>query len=163
MHLPFIIIFMIMMGCIDTIEMIHGRFANIDHPGDYPSFHSLFGRLAIWFLFAFIIATTIHRTNNRYIKILVVFPIFVLYGMHYFLISNFQYPISSSYLQLIAETNDKESSDFIKAFIFSDKIIPTLRVLLILFVSLLIYHLPLFFSLPHISQKVFFLYEAPII
>ena len=125
------------MGGIDTIEMIHGRLINIGHPGDYPSFHSLFGRLAIWFLLAFTISTTFHRIEKRFIKILVIFPIFVLYGIQYFLISNFQHPISSSYLLLIAETNNKESGEFIKAFIFSDKIVPTLKVLLILLMSLM--------------------------
>ena len=177
---PFIIIFLIMMGGVETVGMIHGRWENTDNPGDYPSFPSLFGRLAIWFLFAVIISSFIYKTKSKLLKVIIFFVVFSLYGIQHFLITNFHQPISSAYLVLIIETNSKESKDFIDTFILSDKVFPTLKNILFYTIAFLVSnyvwrkffipkinnHLPdkirILFSLPFIIFVLWGLYNCKI-
>ncbi len=116
-QLPFILIFMLLMGLIHMLQWIHGRMVTFEEGITVPR---LVGNIAIWFLAAFIFAVFIELCGKRWVKVLIYFITLVMFTIQSFLWANFDTPISSTILTLVAETDQRESEEFLNAFLFSD-------------------------------------------
>lgn len=117
-QLPFIIIFMLMMGLVHMIQWIHGRMVTFEER--ITVFH-LIGNVAIWFMTAYLLAAFIEGCGKRWVKILFYAITLVMFTIQSFLWANFDTPISSTILTLVAETDQRESEEFLNAFLFSDQ------------------------------------------
>lgn len=115
-QMPFIIIFMMMMGCINTLQWIHGRM--ITYEEGVTVFH-LFGNISICFLMAFILASIIEASGRMWVKICCYSIAFFMYAFETFLMLNFETHISSTIFTLILETTDQESKEFLHSFLLS--------------------------------------------
>ena len=131
-ELPFIFFFMQLMGLIPIISLIIKRSNLVESITRFPSYLNLFGRIAILFLFAYILATTITKVKRAKIKwtlkILSYFIIISLFTIRSFILSNFGLDITPTAFVLLAETTGAESQEFINQYIFSPTIIPTLKI-----------------------------------
>ena len=122
-HFPAIIVVMLMMGLIDACKNIAATLIyNLN-----PIFiQKQIIALSIWFLIGYIIAAIISKWNHWYIKTPIYIVIFFFAAVQFFLIDNFLFPISPTYLMLIAETNGEESREFLHQYVFSTPIMNTL-------------------------------------
>ena len=123
---PFILLFMILMGAWGTIQLIYDGMINKTDLS-IPSTHILIGRLCIWFLMAYLQAAIIIRTKKWYIKVLFYSIALITFAVQHFLMQNFYDRICPTYLVLLAETTNRESSEFFHQYILSKAIIPTLK------------------------------------
>ena len=122
-HFPFIIVVMLMMGMIVACKNIA---ATLIYNLSPVVIQKQIMSLSIWFLIGYIFAAIISRWNHWYIKTPLYIVIFFLAAVQFFLIDNFLFPISPTYLMLIAETNGGESSEFLRQYVFSTPIVNTL-------------------------------------
>ena len=113
---PFIIAFMLLMGTIPMLQWIHGEMINSE---EGVTVTRLIGNVAIWFLMAFLLAAIIDLANKKWVKILIYGITLIFCLVQQFLVTNFDTKISSTILNLVAETNQRESSEFLNAFLFS--------------------------------------------
>lgn len=113
---PFIIAFMLLMGTIPMLQWIHGEIVS---PEEGISVSRLIGNVAIWFLMAYLLAAIVDFTNKKWVKILIYGITLVMCLIQQFLVANFDSKISSTILNLIAETDERESSEFLNTFLFS--------------------------------------------
>ena len=113
---PFIIAFMLLMGTIPMLQWIHGEMFN---PEEGVTVTRLIGNIAIWFLLAYLLAAIIEIFNKKWIKNLIYGITLIFCLVQQFLVANFDTKISSTILNLVAETNQRESSEFLNAFLLS--------------------------------------------
>lgn len=113
---PFIIAFMLLMGTIPMLQWIHGEMINSE---EGVTVTRLIGNVAIWFLMAYLLAAIIDLANKKWVKILIYGITLIFFLVQQFLVANFDTKISSTILNLVAETNQRESSEFLKAFLLS--------------------------------------------
>lgn len=113
---PFIIAFMLLMGTIPMLQWIHGEIVT---PEEGILVSRLIGNVAIWFLMAYLLAAIVDLTNKKWVKILIYGITLVMCLIQQFLVANFDSKISSTILNLIAETDERESSEFLNTFLFS--------------------------------------------
>lgn len=129
----FIFFSMKLMGLTSINNLIIQRLNAVENIAQAPSYLNLFGRIAILFLFAYIIATSITKIERVKIKwtlkILSYFIIISLFTIRYFILSNFGLDIAPTTFVLLAETTGTESHEFIDQYILSPVIIPTLKIL----------------------------------
>ena len=127
----FIVFFMKLMGLSSINALIIQRINAVENITAIPSYVNLFGRVAILFLFAYIITTAITKIKRiwikRLIKFLAYFITILLFSIKYFLLSNFALDITPTCFVLLAETTEAESAEFINQYILSTNIIPLLR------------------------------------
>lgn len=117
-QLPFIIIFMLLMGLVHMLQWIHGRMVTFE---EGITVFRLVGNVAIWFLAAYLLAAIIEGCGKKWVKILLYAITLVMFTIQSFLWANFDTPISSTILTLVAETDQRESEEFLNAFLFSDQ------------------------------------------
>ena len=117
-QLPFITIFMLMMGLIHMLQWIHGRMVTFE---EGTTIFRLVGNVAIWFLAAYLLAAIIEGCGKKWVKFFFYAITLVMYTIQSFLWANFDTPISSTILTLVAETDQRESEEFLNAFLFSDQ------------------------------------------
>lgn len=117
-QLPFITIFMLLMGLMHMLQWIHGRMVTFE--AGVTVFH-LVGNVAIWFMTAYLLAAIIEGFGKRWVKILFYAITLVMFTIQSFLWANFDTPISSTILTLVAETDQRESEEFLNAFLFSEQ------------------------------------------
>lgn len=117
-QLPFIIIFMLLMGLVHMLQWIHGRIVTFE---EGTTIFRLVGNVAIWFLVAYLLAIIIEGCGKKWVKILFYAITLVMFTIQSFLWANFDTPISSTILTLVAETDQRESEEFLNAFLFSDQ------------------------------------------
>lgn len=113
---PFIIAFMLLMGTIPMLHWIHGEMLT---PEEGVLVSRLIGNVAIWFLMAYLLATIIDLANKKWVKIFIYGITLIFCLVQQFLIANFDTKISCTILNLVAETDQRESSEFLNAFLFS--------------------------------------------
>ena len=113
---PFFVAFMLLMGFIPMLQWVHGRMVTFEE-GILVS--RLIGNIAIWFLLAYFLAAIMELFNKRWVKILIYGITLIMCLIQQFLVANFDTKISSTILNLVAETNQRESSEFLNAFLFS--------------------------------------------
>ena len=113
---PFNIAFMLLMGTIPMLQWIHGEMFN---PEEGVTVTRLIGNIAIWFLLAYLLAAIIEIFNKKWIKNLIYGITLIFCLVQQFLVANFDTKISSTILNLVAETNQRESSEFLNAFLLS--------------------------------------------
>ena len=123
---PFIIIFMMMMGCINTLQWIHGRMTTYE---EGVSIIHLMGNISICFLMAFIVSLAIEISCKKWVKFLCYFITFIMFAFETFLMQNFRTHISSTIFALIIETNKQESEEFLHSFLFSSGSLKTYIIL----------------------------------
>ena len=117
-QLPFIIFFMLLMGLVHMLQWIHGRIVTFE---EGTTIFRLAGNVAIWFLVAYLLAAFIEGCGKKWVKILFYVITLVMFTIQSFLWANFDTPISSTILTLVAETDQRESEEFLNAFLFSDQ------------------------------------------
>lgn len=117
-QLPFITIFMLMMGLIHMLQWIHGRMVTFE---EGTTIFRLVGNVAIWFLAAYLLAAIIEGCGKKWVKFFFYAITLVMFTIQSFLWANFDTPISSTILTLVAETDQRESEEFLNAFLFSDQ------------------------------------------
>lgn len=108
---------MILMGLFPMLQWIHGRMVTFEE-GILVS--RLAGNIAIWFLAAYFLAAIIEVCNKKWVKILFYIITLIMFTIQSFLWANFDTAISSTILTLVAETDQRESEEFLHAFLFSD-------------------------------------------
>lgn len=113
---PFIIAFMLLMGTIPMLQWIRGEMIT---PEEGATVTRLIGNVAIWFLMAYLLAALMDLANKKWVKILVYGITLIFCLIQQFLVANFDTKISSTILNLVAETDQRESSEFLNAFLFS--------------------------------------------
>lgn len=113
---PFIVAFMLLMGTIPMLQWIHGEMVA---PEEGVTVTRLIGNIAIWFMLAYLLAAVIEVFNKKWVKILIYGITLIMCLIQQFLVANFDTKISSTILNLVAETNQRESSEFLNAFLFS--------------------------------------------
>ncbi|MBQ9821572.1 MAG: phosphoethanolamine transferase [Muribaculaceae bacterium] len=133
-ELPFILIFIFLMGAVNVIHMMHVRLVNSLDP-HAPSLMCSLGHIAIWFTVAYVCAALICK--KRFLKYLFYLLSLAAAATQHFLLHNFGQRICATYLGLLAETNSKETSEFIHQYLLSDAAIPTIRYI-VLYVALII-------------------------
>ena len=126
-ELPYICLFVIMMAA-------HSSFIN-----NLRSYKDT----ALLFLFAYIGAAIISSIKSRRSRIAVktvfyIFPL-ILKVISVFLFSNFYMQINATCITLLAETTSSESTEFIKQYILSSAIIPTLQNLALNILAIIIF------------------------
>ena len=142
MELPLHLFFMKLMGVKAVLALIMQRANALDEIDKYPTYLNLFGRIAILFLFAYIAATIITIIKNkvfkRIFKLLLYFLVVALFFVNAFIQMNFHLGITPTLFILLAETTASESSEFIQQYIFSDTMLPTLKILIISLVEIIV-------------------------
>lgn len=108
---------MLLMGLIHMLQWIHGQMVSFEE-GIWVS--RLVGNIAIWFLTAYLLATIIELCGKKWVKVLLYVITLTMFTIQSFLWANFDTPISSTILTLVAETDERESEEFLNAFLFSD-------------------------------------------
>lgn len=143
-ELPFVLVFLLLMGAWLTVKQTIGLFILALEPG-YPwtHFFEKLSYLSIWFLFAFLLALLISKTN-KFVKVLLYVVALLAYAIQHFLVTNFGEPISPTYILLLSETNARETGEFLNQYVFSSAVLPTLKAVslyvLAIIVSELIWH-----------------------
>lgn len=117
-QLPFVTIFMLLMGFVHMLQWIHGRMVTFE---EGITVFRLVGNVAIWFLMAYLLATIIEICGKKWVKTLIYAISLIMFTIQSFLWANFDTPISSTILTLVAETNQRESEEFLNAFLFSQE------------------------------------------
>lgn len=117
-QLPFVIIFMLLMGLVHMLQWIHGRLVTFE---EGILVFRLIGNVAIWFLMAYMLATIIERCGKVWVKILIYAISLLMFTIQSFLWANFDTPITSTILTLVTETTTRESEEFLDAFFFSEQ------------------------------------------
>lgn len=107
---------MLLMGTIPMLQWIHGRIVT---PEEGVLVSRLIGNVAIWFLIAYLLSAIVDLANKKWVKILIYGIALLVCLIQQFLVANFDTKISSTILNLVAETNERESSEFLNAFLFS--------------------------------------------
>ncbi len=130
-RLHFIIVFLLLMGLVDTLRGIAGAIyeggAGILHnPSAMRSITADAGHVSIWFLAAYILAAITIKWNHWLLKLVIIIIPFTFGALQFFLVDNFHWPISPTYLMLAAETNSKETGEFLNTYIFSSYILKTI-------------------------------------
>ena len=113
---PFIVAFMLLMGTVPMLQWIHGEMISSE---EGVSITRLIGNIAIWFVLAYLLAGIIEVVNKKWVKILIYSITLIFCLVQQFLEANFDTKISSTILNLVAETNQRESDEFLNAFLFS--------------------------------------------
>ena len=116
-QLPFIIIFMMLMGLVHMLKWIHGSLVTFE---EGVAVSRLVGNIAIWFTFAYIFAFIIEKSSSKWVKIGFYTVSLVMFTIQSFLWENFDTPITNTILTLVAETDQRESEEFLNAFLFSE-------------------------------------------
>lgn len=133
MELPFICVFMTLMDFWPVVNLMIKRVTASENLALFPAYLNLFGRVAILFLLAYIIAATITAIRNKVLKGAFKFFSYTvtvtLFIVGFFLKNNFRLDITPTCFVLLAETTGSESSEFIDQYILSPTILPTLGVL----------------------------------
>lgn len=122
-HFPVIIVVMLMMGMMEACRNI---MATLIHNGNPVYLRGQMISLSIWFLIGYVMAAVVSKWNHWYVKAPLYFIVFFFAAVQFFLIDNFLFPISPTYLMLIAETNGGESKEFLNQYVFSTPIVNTL-------------------------------------
>ena len=117
-QLPFFIIFMLLMGLVHMLQWIHGRMVTFE---EGITVFRLVGNVAIWFLAAYLLAAIIEGCGKKWVKFFFYAITLVMFTIQSFLWANFDTPISSTILTLVAETDQRESEEFLNAFLFSEQ------------------------------------------
>lgn len=73
----------------------------------------------IWFLAAYILTAIMMKWNRWWVKAPIYAITFIFCAVQFFLVDNFKWPISPSYLMLAAETNSNEAGEFFNNYVFS--------------------------------------------
>lgn len=116
-QLPFIVIFMLLMGLVHMIQWIHGRMVTFE---EGITVFRLVGNVAIWFLTAYTLAAIIESCKRKWLKYLFYAFALIMFTIQNFLWANFDTPITFTILTLVSETDQRESEEFLNAFLFSD-------------------------------------------
>ena len=124
-ELPFILIFVLLMGGIDTMRMMHVRIVNSLDP-QAPSLMCSLGYMAIWFTVAYVCAALIYKSKKKLLKYLFYTVSLLFAAIQHFLLHNFGQRICATYLGLLSETNGKETSEFVHQYLLSDAALPTI-------------------------------------
>lgn len=121
---PFIVVYFMLNNILVVLQTLHGKIVEPENFGDvFP----IIGPLFIYFLQAYVLAAIITLSHRRWMKVLVYIIVFALATVRIFLMRVFGMEIGPLMLTILAETNGRESSEFISTYIFS---LPTLGVLL---------------------------------
>lgn len=116
-QLPFIVIFMLLMGLVHMIQWIHGRMVTFE---EGITVFRLVGNVAIWFLAAYTLAAVIELSGKKWLKFLIYSLSIIMFTIQSFLWANFDTPITFTILTLVSETDQRESEEFLNAFLFSN-------------------------------------------
>lgn len=126
---PYVFITMKLMGIVSIVYSIEDLIQEI---GKGEALIILVQRISLVFLFAYIGALIICIAKSHYLKLIIkitfYFVVLILYATTFFLTTNFAFEIDNpTLITLIAETTSSESDEFIKQYILSSNIIPTLK------------------------------------
>lgn len=130
---PFICIFMTLMDFWPAVNLMLKRATTSENLALIPTYTNLFGRVAILFLFAYVVAAITTAIGNRVMR--KGFRIFsytvtvALFVVCFFLKNNFRLDITPTCFVLLAETSGGESREFIHQYLLSPTVLPTLGVL----------------------------------
>ena len=106
------------MGLVHMLQWIHGRMVTFE---EGIAVSRLIGNIAIWFLASYLLAAIIEGCGKKWVKVIFYVITLIMFAIQSFLWANFDTPISSTILTLVAETDQRESEEFLNAFLFSDK------------------------------------------
>lgn len=112
---PFVVVYCMTMG-FQTLRNLHGRILTPDH---LVTFSDIFGRMAVYLLFAWVFAGLISTCSRKWVKVVIYILVFALYYIQQFVHDLFSMNISVQLLVLLAETTSRESSEFIQDYFFS--------------------------------------------
>ena len=162
-ELPFVMFFMKLMGLKTICELIVQRANVLENVSKFPTYLNLFGRIAILFLFAYLLAAVLNvirkDTVRRCVKSLFYLIIILLFSIRYFLLSKFGLEISPTCFVLLAETTATESKEFIDQYILSYSMLPLLRLILGYVSAIIVAEVPWFF----IKKRVCKMKKTPLL
>ena len=124
-HFPVIIVVMLLMGMMGACRNIMATWVYF-RSFNYLIIQRYLISLAIWFLVGYLVAAVISKWNHWYVKVPVFFVFFFFAAVQFFLVDNFLFPISPTYLMLIAETNAGETREFFSQYVFAMPMVKTL-------------------------------------
>ena len=170
-ELPYIYFFMTLMEFGTTSRKIDWYLLIA---GDPQGYYIATCNILVLFFYAYIGAVIISAIKKKAYKIpckIFLYLIFVsLYAISHFLIMNFKLTINPSCLVLLAETTERESSEFINQYILSDNAIPTLKttvnyIIAIVSVEFIWYYFRkrILKELPNIAKKIVAVIILPVL
>ena len=111
---PFFCCYCALMGNI-VIRRLHGKYAS---PLQYPdiSYWDIISSTTVVFLVAYLFSSFLSLSKKKWMLIIAYSIVFTLSSVDFFLIEKFRMFISPNLLMLLAETNQKESHEFITTF-----------------------------------------------
>ncbi|MBQ8046785.1 MAG: phosphoethanolamine transferase [Prevotella sp.] len=115
-HLPFIAAYLCLMGLVEVLQCIHGRMVTYDASVTVLDYVE---QILLWFLLSYLLATLFSLKHFRWTRWVVCPTVVVLVVVQSFLLSNFGTRITPTILTMIAETNDREASDFFRVYLLS--------------------------------------------
>ena len=114
-ELPFFLTFFFLMGMRPLLNILDQT--TILDP-DTTTF-DLVGRLAIVFLYGYLLTALIHWADKRWLKVTVYIVTLAFFIFDLFLLRTFDMILRPNVLMLLAETNGSESSEFLRLFVLS--------------------------------------------
>ena len=114
-ELPFFLTFIILMGMRPIRNILFPK--TILDP-DTTAF-DLAGRVAIVVLFAYLFATLVYWVGKRWMRILAYVVVLAFFIVDFFLLRSYNMVLRPDVLMLVAETNNEESSEFLRLFVLS--------------------------------------------
>lgn len=114
-EMPFFVLFLFLFG----LELFP---IAVELINDYSPLwtKSLLGRIGILLFYDYILTSLIAYTGSKILKLFIYAIILLLYGIHMFLMLNFEYRINLNVMVLLLETNRREASEFMEGYLLSD-------------------------------------------
>lgn len=146
-----------LMGLSSICHLIIQRVNALENISMLPTYLNLSGRIAILFLFAYLLAaalTAIRRNSARLcVKIFFYLILILLFSIRYFLLSNFGLEISPTCFVLLAETTVTESTEFIDQYILSNSMLPLLKSVSCYVLAIIVAELSWFYIKKAVNRK----------
>lgn len=112
---------------VETLKNLHGLMASSEAEGAYLHFLCRFG---IIFVYSYIITTIVFVVSKKWLKIVVYMLLIFLFSIELFLEETFHLILSPSIFVFLSETNEGESSEFVRTFLLSTSNIKTIAIII---------------------------------
>lgn len=114
-EMPFVVTY----SCVMSLETFRIICKQIIHYDPLVPFVDLFGRIALCFFIAWLFALLMKIVHKKWLKVFLYIVAFLLFAVQLFTLKLFAIRISPQLFMLLAETNARESSEFVRSFMLS--------------------------------------------
>jgi len=118
-QLPLFITIILVLGTDELLQNIHGKIVTPVAQTPWPTYTEIILRFGFIFLQAYVITALVNLVKRKWFKVCVYIYIIGLLLVKLFLRYNFHAEIGPLILQLVADTNASETSEFLATYAFS--------------------------------------------